>query len=395
MINGWITDFCKVMDWDIKTYNEFRKVQNTPEQLFSSKLVAKYTKDEFNNLLNGLTAGQRFRVAKMLVYKDTAGNLQAKPKWSELANWYIGWEKGQEVVAQDLRKAFESGDTEKTKELKKEFKVKATGKQTIDLLAELFKGNLNEMQINNTYQAMIENMDLIANVFPIIDGSGSMSNKLVHNGVQLSYRQIVYAMCIAFSTRNPELSLRNTYGWFSNNFKICGNSQYKNTAPNAFVKNDAEFIKKTATSQILSETKTFTENLKSLAQSDTQEYAQTNMFGSVEYFVNLVNKGVMQVEALPNALLFLTDGENNSGRNPKEAIALANSIGWNPLLIAWCIQQIPYSIASMKTIQNCLVVSGFSEGVLSQILRGIKMGAIDAQSELWAIYEDKRYSIIN
>lgn len=390
-LNQWIEGFCKVMDWDTKSYKEFRKVQNTPEQIFSSRTVKNMPKSDFMALLDGLTAGQRFRVAKMVAYKDTTGNLQSKPKWGDLGAWYIEWEKSQEVVMTKMREAFAAGDVDAQKVLSKEVKVKATGKQTIDLLAELFKGNLNDMQINNTYQAMVEKMDLIANVFPIVDGSMSMQSKI--SGTSISYFDIVSAMCITFSTRNPEVSLRNTYGWFSNNFEICGNSNYKNTAPNPFVKNDAEFVKKVPMTQVLSETKTFTENLSAFKAANPRKVENTNMFASVEYFVKLVQNGTFNVEGLPQALLFLTDGENNTGKSPREAIKLANSIGWSPLIIYWGIQEIPYGLKNEK-IDNCLWVSGFSEGTLSQILRGIKNGAIDPEAELWSIYTDKRYSLI-
>lgn len=394
VVNKWITELCSKLDWSINDYKEFRKKQNTPEQLFSSKRVDLLSIAEFTQLLDGLTSGQRFRVAKMVAYKDAAGNLQPKTKWPELGKAYIAWEKNQEAVAQKIRNAVESGDETARKDALKEFKVKAIGVQTIDLLAELLKGGLTKGQIDNTYQAMIEKMDMIGTVFPIIDGSGSMGSSVNHKGVNCSYFDIVCAMAVAFSTRNPEPKFQNTFGWFSNTFKICGKSQYVIDAPNPFVAK-AEFTKKLAHNvEVLSATKGFSDNFKALKNSNPGEVANTNMFSSVEYFVKLVQDGFCSAEELPNALLFLTDGENNSGRSPKEAIQLANSIGWRPLIIYWGIQSLPYTLKDQK-IPNCLWVSGFNEGALSQILRGIKGGTVNPEDELWAIYEDKRYSLVN
>lgn len=395
-INNWIYDFCKVIGWDTDKYKAFRSLQGTPEQKFSSRTVLDMPQSDFTKLLDTLTAGQRFRVAKMVAYKDTAGNLQPKPKWKNLGQWYIDWEKNQEKVANQLREvAATTNDPEKKKELMKEFKVKATGMQTVNLLAELFKPRMNDTQINNTYQALIEKMDLIANVFPIVDGSGSMdTSDIVIDGVAISRRNIVYAMCIAFSTRNPVEGFRNTFGWFSSNFYIAGRSKFANTRPNQFV-SATEFVKQVPDHQVLSPGKTFTQNLKAMAEADPRDVSSTNMFASVEYFVNLVKAGKFHVEDLPSALLYLTDNENNSGLSPKEAIALANSIGWHPLLIFWGIKEVPTDVArQLKNLPNCLMIGGFNESCLSQVLRGIKSGSINPETELWAIFEDKRYSVL-
>ncbi len=395
-VNKWIEDFCKVLGWTSKQYREFRKQQNTPEQSFASKNILNIAESDFMNMLDRLTSGQRFRVAKMIAYKDASGKLVAKSKWEKIGNWYIKWEKNQEEIANELRKVAMTGDESTKKELMNKFKVKATGQQTIDLLAELFKGNLNETQINNTYQSMIEKMDLIANVFPIIDGSGSMNNGINHNGVHLQNRQIAYAMAIAFSTRNPVEEFRNTYGWFSSHFTICGRSKFVDESPNPYVNRKA-FTKKVGDYQVLSETKTFTDNLRALASADPGEVSSTNMFSSIEYFVNLVKNKGFHVEDLPKALLYITDNENNTGKSPKEAISLANSIGWHPLLIFWGLTIMSeHSVKNqLKGVQNTLFVGGFNEGALSQILRGIKNGSINPETELWSIYNDVRYSILN
>lgn len=395
-INKWIEGFCKYMGWSVKQYRDFRKLQNTPEQSFASKSILNIAKSDFMGMLDRLTSGQRFRVAKMIAYKDNSGKLVAKEgQWNKIGSWYVEWENNQEKIANELRKVAMTGDEKAKKELMQQFKVKATGQQTVDLLAELFKGNLNETQINNTYQSMIEKMDLIANVFPIIDGSGSMNSGINHNGVYLQNRQIAYAMAIAFSTRNPVEEFRNTYGWFSSNFYICGRSKFVSDAPNPHVSRKA-FTRQVSDHQVLSETKTFTENLRALAAADPQDVSSTNMFSSVEHFVDLVKNKGFHVEDLPNALLFITDNENNTGRSPKDAIALANSIGWHPLLIFWGLTVMSeHSVKNqLKGVHNTLFVGGFNEGALSQILRGIKTGSINPETELWSIYNDVRYSVI-
>lgn len=393
-INKWIVGFCEVMGWTEDQYRKFRSQQNTPEQLFSSRSVLNIAEVDFGKVLDKLTSGQRFRVAKMLAYKD-GNDLKPKEKWNKLGQWYINWELNQEKIANELRMAAVDGDATKTKALLKDFKVKATGLQTVDLLAQMFKGVLNNTQIDNTYQSLIEKMDLIANVFPIIDGSASMDTHYVDvNGVRVTSRNIAYAMCIAFSTRNPVEAFKDTYGWFSKNFYICGDSKFIDESPNPYV-SKASFRKPVKGIRI-SAGKTFSENVAALRGSDPGEVSSTNMFSSVEFFVKLVQEGKYTAEDLPSALLFITDNENNSGKNPKEAITLANSIGWHPLLIFWSLTNTSgHTMNELKGLPNSLFVGGFNEGVLSQILRNIKSGSINPETELWSIYNDKRYSLLS
>ena len=389
-INKWIHDFCKVMGWSISEYNKFRKKQNTPEQKFSSGSIKDMPKSDFMKFMDGLTAGQRYRVVRMM--KNTE-------KYPTLSTWYNEWETSQEKIADKLREAADSGDTEAKEKLMKDYKVKATGKNTIDLLKDMFEGNFTDQQINNTYQAMIEKMDLVANVFPIVDGSASMDSPAGSGGWgsvngKISNRDVAYAMAIAFSTRNPVEAFRNSLGWFSSNFHIVGHSKFKDNRPNRFLAQD-EFLEKTDTYQILSPKNSFTKNFDSLRRADPGHVSSTNIGAAIDYFIKLAESGKFHVEDLPQALLFITDNEHNTGDSPKVALTRANKIGWNPLVIFWGIVQTPpRMMEEFKKIPNCLVTSGFNESVLSQVLRGIKSGSINPEDEIWSIVENKRYSVI-
>lgn len=398
-LNQWVNEFCGLMGWDLATYKAFRSQQDTPEQKFASQSVRDMAKSEFQKMLDGLTSGQRFRVAKTVAYKDAAEALHPHEKWGELGNWYIEWEQNQEKVADALRdlatQELSRDTTEDKAKLMKEFKVKATGVQTVDMLAELFKGQLNETQVNNTYQKMVEQMDLIANVFPVVDGSGSMDGRdLVVNGVRLTNRQIAYAMAIAFSTRNPVPEFRNTFGWFSRNFHIVGKSNFVDNRPNQFVAR-ANFVEKTNTYNVLSEAATFTQNFEAMRKADPRDVASTNPMAVIEHMVGLVKSGKMDVESLPQAILYISDNEFNTGMPVRQGYELAASIGWSPLQIFWGITELnDYVAKDLAETPNVLTVSGFNEGRLGQVLRGIKSGSIDPQDELWTLFEDKRYSVI-
>ena len=342
-----------------------------------------------------MTASQRFRVAHMITEKDGMGHLKPKEKWEPIGLAYIKWESNQGKVAEAIRN---ETDEVKREKLTKNLKVKATGMQTIDILASILEGRLTDEQVNNTYQALLEKMDLVGNVFTIIDGSASMNSSVANhwNGADSKYGgislfQVAAAMAIAFSTRNPNPEYRNQFGWFSNNFVICGNSKYKNTAPNPFVAGQ-RFVIREDGEPTLSEKYPFTKNFMRIRQSNPGIIGDTNIGSTIEYFVNLNKTIGMHVEDLPIALLFITDNEGNTGLSPTDFMKLANSIGWYPLVIFWGLRF--NSMEQYNGIPNCLFVGGFNEGVLSQVLRGIKSGTVIPESELWSINDDKRYSIL-
>jgi hypothetical protein len=389
---------------DFVGYKKLRKKQNTVQQKICSGEMLDVSKQEFKEMLNGMTAGTQFRVAKMIAYKDEAGNLKAKEgKWERLGEVYLNWVKEQEKVAEELRQAAKTGDVKAKEKAMKKFKVKTTGMQTIDMLAELQKGQMTDTEINNAYQSLIEKMDIIANVFVVIDGSGSMmspigggyySNRAEVDAKHASLQMfdVACTLAIALATRNPEPEFRNVFGWFSSNCTIVGDSKFIDESPNRFV-NRRAFQKEVSRYNILSETNTFTQNLKNMKSANPGIVSSTNIMAIVEYFTNLVKEGKFSTEELPQAILIITDNEGNSGKSPREALKEANAIGWYPLLIFWGLRY--NTMDQYKNIPNTLFLGGFNESNLSQILRGIKTGSINPEDELWSINDDPRYSVID
>lgn len=393
-INAWIASFCEFMGWTIDMYKSFRSQQSSPEQLFSSKSILNLSKEEFIKFLEGLTASQRYRVNHQMVDKED----NPKPKWGVLATWYKEWEEAQGKVAEDLRKAIAEGDEVAEAKATKQLKVKTTGLKTVDILMDLLTGNRTTQFLDTTHTKLLQSMDLVANVFPIIDGSASMDS-----GMRVSYKgqthsvpmiHVAYSMLITFATRNPNPAFQNTYGWFSRNFHIVGRSKYVNTAPNQFVAGRS-FTRRSLTTEVISPAKSFSENFDIMKKSNPGEVASTNMAAAIRYFLDFKNKTAgVTVEDLPQALLFITDGEYNTGGSPMKALEEAQEQGWNPLLIFWTLYEGRVLQDDLKGIDNLLFVNGLSESVLSQVLRGIATGAIKPESELWAIESDPRYSVM-
>jgi len=388
-IRKWIYDFCEVMGWTLQQYKEFRKTQNTAEQQIP--VLSEMTQEELFVFFDRLTTGQFNRIQRMLM--DQRG--VARPEWGKVSQAFFQWQTKQNEVAQELREAFHDGDTEKQQEAAKKMKVKQTGVKTIDILKEMFKSN-DPTIANTKHQALIEKMDLEANVFPIIDGSGSMSQDVDGSGHwnrsnTISCFDLAATLLITFSTRHPNPAFRNTYGWFSSNFYIVGESKYVYDNDNPYL---VQKPKRKVKGVSISPKKTFSENFKIIKSSNPGSIASTNMYAVIETFVKLVKDGKFHVEDLPNALLFITDNEYNTGKSPAQAAELANSIGWNPLFIYWGIVGNNNVKSQMEGTPNCLFTSGFSEGTLTQILRGIKTGSVSPDMQIIAIAEDVRYSVI-
>jgi hypothetical protein len=379
-----IIKICNILGWSISGYKEFRKKQNTTEQLMSSKKINYLPDNEIMEVFNRMTAGQRYRMSRIL-YRD--GVIQ--DKWKRVATLYKSWEDSQSNIAQKIRNTEDPVEKQK---LEKQLKVKTAGTQTVDLLEKLLSGKLTEDQINTTYTALISKMDLIANVFVVVDGSGSMYSYHQQIGNQnIPLFAIANTLAITFSTTNPNLDFRNTFGWFSRDFKIIGKSKYVNNTPNRYVMSD-EFNKLGDQRDIISDKYGFTENFTRMNKSNPGIISSTNIGACVEYFVDLHKRTGITVEELPQALLFITDNEGNTGLSPKQFISLANSIGWHPLVIFWGLKY--NSMEQYKGVENCLFVSGFSESTLSQILRFVKNGPINPEDELWAINDNPRYLVI-
>ena len=397
-VNSWIQDFCKVMGWEGSDYIKFRKNnQHTPEQVFSNKTVLTFSEEQLTKMFDTMTAGQRYRVNRMLV--DKKGSLsEPSSKWGQVSKVYAKWELEQNQAAKEVRIALESGDESKVKEASKKLKVKSTGKQTVELVADLF-GSRDLEFINTTYTSLVSKLDLQVNVFPVIDGSGSMDGtwgncNTVINGVTLTPRMIAYTLGITFSTLNPQLEMRNAYGWFSEEFHIVGSTKFKDFTPNPYM-NRRGFQKQVSTGLYISAEKTLSENLAIMKASDPGEVAGTNLWGVIDFFSSRIEQGLLHSEDAPNCLLFLTDTEGNVGSDVETAFTRATSVGWNPLVVMWNIGYTSYMNDFAKNIPNLLFVNGFSESVLSQVLRGIKTGSVNPDDELYSIKEDKRYSVIS
>ena len=291
----------------------------------------------------------------------------------------------------------------------KQVRTKTTGLSTIDLFYEVWKGNMSDSQINVAHQVLTERMAMDANVFFVLDGSGSMTSSLTEGSTSwgappattdtrfsnISLLDALMTLAIPFITRNPEPTFRNCFAWFANDVHIIGDTVYKDTRPNSHLSRSAYRVQ-TEVRPVLSENKTFIENLKSLKQSNPSDAHSTNMMKIVELFVKLVKDNKLTVEQLPSAICWITDAELNSGINPDQAKKLCHSIGWDPLFIIWALRMTDNDIMKkfMNEAKNALFLGGFNESSLTNVLSNINKSIINPADVLWSRNDDPRYSVV-
>lgn len=393
--NKLVDAICTAMGWDVTQYNKFRSTHlaQTPEHLFSSGKILKFTKDDFHQWVDKLSSGQQHVVYRTLCYKDIDTLKPRSDKWGNLPGWMIEWDKKEQAVAQEVREAMAEGDDEKVKELtRSSAKTKTAGKQTIDLLADLVSGRLSSSQVENQHTNLLARMNMEVPVFTIIDGSASMTQSIVagwavdKSAVDPKYTNlacidIALALALTFMTTNPEPEFKESVMWFGSETHISGSSRFINTAPNPYLTHSR--YNKVTKGRIVDLKKGFVHNFNSLKQANPGNVSHTNVGQTIQTFLGCLEDG-LNPEQLPRVLLYLTDEEYNAGMPIKDALELANSQGWYPLVCFWGIRNTS-RLDQYKGINNVLVVRGFSESVLTQVLRFINKGSVRMEDELWAI----------
>ena len=392
--NEFIYKLRMELNWSIKDYKEFRKKQNTIEQLLCSKNLLSLSKKEFYSLVDGLPSLAKVRLSNVILdYNKTTKVKNPNPKWDKLGNWLLEHEDKQSDIALAIRN---TDNKEEKAELAKQLKTKSTNIKTIDMLAMMLNNSSTKQEIDNIYQDFLNKNPMDVKVFPVLDNSGSMSApisgyikdiNLARKYLGITMSQIARLITIYFSTQSPSM-FRNTYSIFSSTFKVFGTSFEVDKSRNRFMN---EGKKKTKQTQILSEKKTLSENLISIDRYTPNPVYDTNIGSAIQFFVSKLKEGV-DMEELPEVLLFITDNEWNTGMSPKQFMKYANDNGYYPLVILWSLED--KLRGDWNNIPNCLTIGGFSEVVLNQIVRNIKSGVILPQTEILALRDDSRYNAI-
>jgi hypothetical protein len=376
----------------------------TPESMFSTGKINSFDYTEFNKWYNSLSMGQQFVVSKTLCFKDGEKiAVKADSKFSKISEFMVTKSKEQEKLAEAIRKEMSKSilekDEDKIKMLKKVSGIKTTGLQTIDILTDLFAHKKSEQELNTLHTMLISQWQMDVPVFCVLDGSGSMEYETIINGVRVSMLDIALIIGLTFMVTNPVEEYRSSLMWFGSETTISGRSTFKNNAPNSFVSGPRYTSRNAETELVISPEKTFTENYRNLKASNPGRAYSTNMGATVQTFVKLVTDGKLNVEQLPKVLLYITDNESNQGVKAIEKdgtgfTQIPGVIGWNPLFVFWSLQDTSYSVNQYKDIDNCIILTGFSEASLTSLLQGIKKGSLNMYDTLYSVNDNPQFSLL-
>lgn len=394
----FIDAFCKEMGWSHKEYSAFRHqhMQNTPEHKFSSGTITSMNKEQFMKWLGSLSGGQQHVVSTHLVYANESKQLVANPKgkWynTDLPQWCLEFNRKEEKVAKQARELMDKGDTEGAKRLvEAKAKTKTAGVQSIDLFTDLMTQKKSVQEIDTAYTVLTTKMNMVVPVYCCVDCSGSMGSTIRINNLDIPMLDVALVLALTFMLTNPIKELGESCMWYGGEAEFTGVTKYKyQDLSNRYVVRE-----KLATEarKIIDRTKGFYWNFHSLKSANPGLVANTNPGKVIETFIQLIERSQMKTEDLPQVLLFLTDDCGNSGMSPREFMAKANSIGWNPLFVFWGIQD-TRNLKQYEGAPNVLVERGFSENSLSNILQFITKGSINMYDSLWSVYDNPAYQAV-
>lgn len=380
--NDFIRAICREMGWSLTQYAKWRSEnQRTIEQEISKgDAFENAPETTITEAFGKMASSARFRINRILT------NAKRKLRWPRVANVYKNFEKKQDVIAEKMRKAIASGDTEQVKILQKASKVKTGGgMQTFDLLREVMSGNKQMADTTHTNLMARLNDQLDGDLYTIIDWSGSMDSYIP--GTSVRFVDVANALAITFATMHKNPAYRNEFMVFSSQARVIGTASEIGEGS----KFQVAKVSKIKQQPVIKAEAPFSKNLEmmnAVRRSTPKLVSSTNMGSVFHYFIDLVKSGQYTAEDLPVGLLFITDEENNMGKHPTECMADAAAIGWFPLVVWWGIHN---NRMSGIRCENFLPIGGYSETVLNQVLSFLRNGPILPGAELLAINDNPRY----
>jgi hypothetical protein len=377
-------------------YNKFRSTHmaQTPEHIFSSGKVLDMNKAEFFGMLDSMTSANRAKVSRSVCYKDTQDTLQAKEgKYNKLGTWYREWFAGQTQHAQKIREAQAKGDKAEEKRLSKQSKIKTVGTKSIDLLMDLIKGTKTSTDLDTTFTNFCARINNEVPVHVVVDDSGSMRAKVHSNlGVNISAIDLATVIALTFLQTNPPNEFDGCMGIFATAARIAGYTHIQDSRPNRYMHRRA-YQELTKKQPIINKTEGFVAQLKKLRGQLSMDGGSTNMGAYFDMLISGVKDGRYTVEDLPPVLLFITDGEWNTGRSPQQCLDELAKYGYEPLVVYWLLSA-RHDVEDRKfaDVPNCLLMGGLNESSLTNILQFIEKGYVNPNDALWAIYDNPRFS---
>lgn len=405
----------KIYDNNIRFigYEKWRSqyLKDTEAHLFSTKEIIKFDKVQFEDWLEKLPAGARFRVQRRLVEKTDKGELKALTKWTlqtgeNMGEIYLAWMKNKEAAMKLLVSMSETEkdkmDVKDLKKLEKAAKVTTGGNTLYEVMINFLKG-VNTPEANLLAQTLVDKIKLEVPVMVIADVSQSMSDssrRIIKDGVAFFPTDVAKLATSLFLYLNPNKDAQEFFIRFDDRVEVVMDGSKGMLKSNRFmsgkevtipklVESDKPFLNtyRNVSSQIFARGSTqFNRVADSLREWANEEGGK---------FFEL-RKELIQMYPV---WLVVSDGDMNGMGNATSTMRdfqmkMKQYFSFEPIVVVWDVVMNETNLESSRynNLENVMYFGGFNPAILNSVFLGINdVDIIDIYIPLKTLFASNRY----
>lgn len=394
-------------------YEKWRStfLKDTEAHLFSTKEVIKFDKTQFENWLEQLPAGARFRVQRRLVEKTDKGELKALPKWTlqtgeNMGEIYLAWMKNKEAAMKLLvsmsEKEKDQMDVKDLKKLEKAAKVTTGGNTLYEVMINFLKG-VNTSEANILAQTLVDKIKLEVPVMVVSDVSGSMNSAFSvakETSLRLSAIDVARLSTALFLYKNPDPDLQEFFIRFDDHAEVIMDGTPGVAKTNRYMTGRTFIIDK-----LVNKTLPFMNTYKNVS---TQLFARGGT--SFNVVADDLNKWANEEGGIYFSIrkeliqkypvwLVISDGDMNGSGSATNTMRnfqmkMKQYFSFEPVVVVWDVQSndVAHDKSKFKDLENVMYFGGFNPGVLNSVFLGINdVDIIDVYIPLKTLFASNRY----
>lgn len=397
--NNWIID-SKIWGIYFSGFISWRKeyLKLTEHYLFSTKAILEMDKVQFLQWLNTIPASARDRVRRRLLTKDNILKGRWKRDEEDLGQWFLDWEKFKETKQKEVReitaKISEGTATEKEVatlvKVKKEAKVTTGGNVNFgEMFKEIILGTVDSLKL----QPFLEKFSLHGMSFlPIIDVSGSMSNRTQHGFSAFDFGTFMSTILLHLSKS------KDLIGTFSSGARF-----FQHIGEQTIAKNSLMNLPTTKVAIPLYDERTdFLSNLSYMRKFITSisSPSSTDILSIPKYLANWVKQSgneALAIETISQypVWVIMTDGEFNSLSSPASSMSsfmmtCEREFGFKPFVIAIDVSNNSAKAEKFEGIENFMLLQPNPAAISNFLTNFNDMEIVDVYTPLLSIHRSSR-----
>lgn len=409
---------------EFKGYYEWRKpfihggVTALESAAFSSKSVLLLDEQGFYAWLEAMPASARYRVRTRLLAKDNT----IKPKWGDLGQWYLNWEKFKETKQSEVRvleekvrqkkgtvRSLSLTETEADPELEeletqlaqtqKEAKVTVGAVNFGQMFHEIVLGTIDEIKV----QPFLDKVVLPYNSLTFIDDSASMQtgwgSQVEINGANISAFDFACFIAAITLMKNPTDTGRSLLGFFSNETRLLSSIDAYKKPLNKLIN-----VPTTVVSLPLYDANMhFLTNLANIrALAHAMRTGNGTYISTIPDFLHRWTQGdsakIEQLMEFP-VWTIITDGNWNNLHSPEHSMndfmtKCDRYFGFKPYVVAIDVSANSVPADRFQGIENMMVVPPNPVAIQQFLMNFKDMDIVDVYLPLLSLYRSNRYDLI-